>query len=269
MTYSTILTILFLSYLLSCNSFFMYNTFFSIYKKFRLNYDNGEYKIKQKPKSLIVSTPGGLHGFYLLGVSSYIKENYDLTNYIYTGASAGAWNSLFLSFTGNKTEFIDSLLYDNITNVTSMYQLEQTLKETILQKYTNNDFLLDRISIGVTVLRKWFNFKLVIYNDFETIDDVLNCCIASSHIPFITGGLIHRYRGRVTFDGGFFKYPYLNTSVPVLTISPSMWNNTFQPDMSVHDYMYSNDLRFNLTNLYLQGYYDSQQNKKHLDDIFL
>ncbi len=269
MTYFTILTILFLSYLLSCNSFFMYNTFFSIYKKFRLNYDNGEYKIKQKPKSLIVSTPGGLHGFYLLGVSSYIKENYDLTNYIYTGASAGAWNSLFLSFTGNKTEFIDSLLYDNINNVTSMYQLEQTLKETILQKYTNNDFQLDRISIGVTVLRKWFNFKLVIYNDFETIDDVLNCCIASSHIPFITGGLIHRYRGRVTFDGGFFKYPYLNTTVPVLTISPSMWNNSFQPDMSVHDYMYSNDLRFNLTNLYLQGYYDSQKNKKHLDNIFL
>jgi len=243
--------------------------FFSVYKKIRLNYDNGQYKIKRKPKSLIVSTPGGIHGFYLLGVSSYIKENYNLTNFIYTGASAGAWNSLYLSFTGNNTEFINSLLYNDIHNVSSMYELEQTLKQTILQKYTKNDFQIDRINIGVTILRKWLNFKLVIYNDFETLEDVLNCCIASSHIPFITGGLIHRYRGRVTFDGGFFKYPYLNTSVPVLTISPSMWNNTFNSNMNVQNYMYSNDLRFNLTSLYLQGYHDSERNKKYLDDVLL
>ena len=269
MTSSILLFIYFFSYLSLCDSFFMYNTFFSAYKKIRLNYDNGEYKLKRKPKSLIISTPGGIHGFYLLGVSAYIKENYNLTNFIYTGASAGAWNSLYLSFTGNNTEFINNLLYNDIHNVSSMYELEQTLKQTILQKYTKNDFQMDRINIGVTVLRKWFNFKLVIYNDFETLEDVLNCCIASSHIPFITGGLIHRYRGRVTFDGGFFKYPYLNTSVPVLTISPSMWNNTFNSNMNVQDYMYSNDLRFNLTNLYLQGYHDSERNKKYLDDVLL
>lgn len=269
MTRIILILIYFFSYLSTCNSFFMYNTFFSMYKKIRSNYDNGEYKIKSKPKSLIISTPGGIHGFYLLGVSSYIKENYDLTNFIYSGASAGAWNSLFLSFTGNNSEFIDNLLYVGMNNVTSMYQLEQTIKQNILQKYTKNDFQIDRINIGVTTLRTFFNFKLVIYNDFETLEDVLDCCIASSHIPFITGGLLHKYRNRVTFDGGVFKYPYLNTTVPLLTISPSMWNNTFQSNISLHKYMYSNNLLVHLTNLYSQGYYDSKQNKEYLDDIFL
>jgi hypothetical protein len=32
---------------------------------------------KQK---LIISAPAGLHGFYLFGVSAFIKENYNLTN---------------------------------------------------------------------------------------------------------------------------------------------------------------------------------------------
>ena len=41
-------------------------------------------------KKLIISTPAGLHGFYLFGVSTYIKEHYNLTNYIYSVASSGS-----------------------------------------------------------------------------------------------------------------------------------------------------------------------------------
>ena len=40
---------------------------------------------------------GGLKGFYMFGICKYIKENHNLDNVSMFGASAGAWNSLFLS----------------------------------------------------------------------------------------------------------------------------------------------------------------------------
>ena len=56
-----------------------------------LNYTNSN-------KKLIIITPGGLKGFYVLGICSYIKENYNISDYVFSGASAGSWNSLFLSY---------------------------------------------------------------------------------------------------------------------------------------------------------------------------
>ena len=46
---------------------------------------------------IISSKAAGLKGFYMLGVSKYIKDNYDLSDTIFYGASAGSWNSLYLS----------------------------------------------------------------------------------------------------------------------------------------------------------------------------
>ena len=40
---------------------------------------------------------GGLKGFYMFGISKYIKENYNLNNFHFYGAIAGSWNSLYLS----------------------------------------------------------------------------------------------------------------------------------------------------------------------------
>ena len=33
---------------------------------------------------LIISTPGGLFGFYFMGISSYIKQNYPLDDYVFS-----------------------------------------------------------------------------------------------------------------------------------------------------------------------------------------
>ena len=52
---------------------------------------------KYKDYKIISISPGGLNGYYLVGIISYIKSNYDLSNYLFTGASAGAWSSLFMS----------------------------------------------------------------------------------------------------------------------------------------------------------------------------
>ena len=47
-------------------------------------------------KKLIISTPGGLHGFYLMGITSFIKERYDLSDCIFSGAFWSMELSIFL-----------------------------------------------------------------------------------------------------------------------------------------------------------------------------
>lgn len=272
--------------LLEIDGFFMYNTFFNLYRRMTTKKNkeisnniiqNVRVKTIKNPNRLIkynstnkviISTPSGLNGFYLLGVSAYIKENFDLSNYIYSGASAGAWNSLFLAFKGNNTEFINLLLDSNIHNATSVIKIENTMNELILNNYSEDDFELDKINIGVSILKWFFKFNLNVYNDFTSLNDTLECCMASSHIPFITGGLLRFYRNRCCFDGGFFKYPYVNNT-PIFTIKPDLWNSTYTTSSFLGNILQMNKLNVNLTELYIQGYNDTKNNHAYLTTIFL
>jgi hypothetical protein len=96
---------------------------------------------------LIVLTPAGANGFYNLGICYYLKKNYDLNNYIFSGASAGAWNSLFLVFKRDLKELIDIILCDEIKNKKNLRDVQLELKKQILCKYTEDDFELDKIFI--------------------------------------------------------------------------------------------------------------------------
>ena len=68
-------------------------------------------------KKVITISPGGFRGFYMLGLCKYLKENYELEDYIFSGASAGAWNSLFLSLKENDDDFINYIFDIDYTNV--------------------------------------------------------------------------------------------------------------------------------------------------------
>jgi predicted acylesterase/phospholipase RssA len=57
-------------------------------------------------KSLIYISPGGFKGLYMLGVSTFIKNTYDTSDYIFSGASAGAWVSLFMTCKKDNEELI-------------------------------------------------------------------------------------------------------------------------------------------------------------------
>ena len=85
-----------------------------------------------------------------------------------------------------------------------------------------NDFDLKRLFIGVTTVNN-FKIQTNIFSDFNYLEDAIDCCIASSHIPLITGNLTNRYRKFYTFDGGFSKYPYLNITNSTLHVCPEMW----------------------------------------------
>jgi hypothetical protein len=101
--------------------------------------------------------------------------------------------------------------------------LEKYLKKQIMTNYKTDDFELEKLFIGLTIINN-YRIQTQIYSDFENLEDAINCCIASSHIPFVTGSLINKYKNDYTFDGGFSKFPYLMCKKPVLHITPYMWN---------------------------------------------
>jgi hypothetical protein len=255
------------------NKQFLYNGT-SICNNFCQNYDSNK---------IIAISPGGYKGFYQLGIASYIKDNYKLDNYYFSGASAGAWVSLFMVYKGNHNIFIKDLI-DFMNNIKSkrLDFIQNQLKIHFLTKYKTNEFDLSRIFIGVVQFDKIYKMPyLNIYTNFQSLEDAIDCCIVSSHIPFITGGLIKKYNNKISFDGGFSNYPYLkinNLSI-VLNIHPKLWiysdykkqkpspNNLSKIyNFDIYDFtnLFSID-NFNLSQMYYNGYKDSQKNKYLLD----
>lgn len=227
-------------------------------------------------KKLITISPGGFKGFYLLGILTYIKENYDLEDFIYSGASAGSWNSLFMCYKGNPMDFVYKLVDYNIKKTKSITELEYFLKYKLITSYKEDEFDLRRLFIGVTSLT---NFKPTtsIYSGFENLDDAINCCIASSHIPLLTGGLTNRYHNLYSFDGGFSSYPYLDNDNVALHLSPSMWdelkekktNNIKKSIRTLKSFKEIFSIsKNNLMELFDNGYQDAKIHKEYLDKIF-
>jgi hypothetical protein len=223
-----------------------------------------------KKKKIISISPGGYKGFYVLGICKYIKENYDLDDFIFTGASAGAWNSLILCYKHDINNLIEQLVDDYIQNATNIHETEQLIKKMLLQNYNSNDFDLRRLFIGVTTINN-YQHNTTIFSGFDNLEDAVNCCIASSHIPLVTGGLKHVYQNLVSFDGGFSKYPYLNISTPVLHITPSIWEkNMNNKKIRLTDYttLFSKN-KFIFRDMVDKGYHDTYDNKEILDKTFL
>jgi hypothetical protein len=228
-------------------------------------------------KKLITISPGGFKGFYLLGILTFVKENYHTDNLIFSGASAGAWNSLFMSYKGDTLTFVYNFLDENIRKAKSLTELQYFFKYKLLSSYKTDDFDLRRLFIGVTTFN---NFKLNtnIYTDFDDLEDAICCCMASSHIPLITGGITNRYKNMFSLDGGFSNYPYLDKD-KLLHISLSMWdelkginsNKHFIKRKMLDIKNFSEFFSFsknNLLELFDNGYQDAKMHKEYLDDIF-
>ena len=174
-------------------------------------------------KKNIKLTPGGIFGFHDTGICKIIKESINLNNLIFSGASAGSWNALFMVFKHKNIDKIIKIIFEiNFDKISSIYKLQLELKNKILENFNSEDFDLDKLFISVCVLDN-FNFKHHIYTEFTSLENALDCCIASSNIPFLTGKLILKFDNKICFDGGFLSNPYLYFGNNVLTINNSMW----------------------------------------------
>ena len=212
-------------------------------------------------KKIISIHGSGYYGFYNLGICCYIKEHYDTSNYIFSGTSSGAWNSLFMTLKDNqnikrmKKILMNNKLYKNKNGK----QILHTLKHKILKKYTVDDFDLRRLFIGLTTIGKTH-----IHTDFENLEDVLNGCVSSSNVPFVSGSIFNMYRNASALDGIFCKSPYVTTNENVLHIHHTMWNKNKKIKVSLFKPNF-----FNLEELYEKGYQDTAlYGKEKLDKLF-
>lgn len=234
-------------------------------------------------KKIIYISPGGYNGFYMLGITSFIKENYDTTDCIFYGASAGAWLSLLMTTNKKHIEIIDKMkildLDNKIYNKDLKIIMEQNIKKTLLENYTYNDFDLDRLFIKVSQFDdNSLHLKRYIYTGFKDLNDAVDCCIASSHIPFVTGGLIKTYNNKITFDGALVRLDDNDIIKPKLCITPELWNKCKK--ISKGDTIYQNlkylykttswlnSKNYDFISLYETGYNNAKQNKEYLDNIF-
>lgn len=219
-------------------------------------------------KRLITISSGGFLGFYMSGVCKYIKTHYQLDNVVFSGASAGSWISLILTYKGDPGDIYGMLLSSNVFGATSISHVEDLIKECLLTHYSTEDFELDRLYIGVTIFQNW-GFENVVYSNFDSLTDAINCCIASSHIPFVTGGSTYTYRNALSFDGGFSKYPYLKTITPTFHITPEIWNKNKKDAWKLENFttLFSRDKYDFIKNLDA-GYHDTLENKHIIDLLF-
>lgn len=224
-----------------------------LYKKYKIKHQNYD----------IVLAPGGMLGFYTLGICHYIKNNYNINNKKIIGFSAGSFNIIFMSLKNeNNNEYLSKLFNLNIRgndNITDMIML---LQKNILLEINFDDLLLENKSIGLTSN----SLKLQDVNSFNTTKEIVNCCVASSFIPFITyNDFFYFYKGKDYYDGGIM-YHFLKRTLKkkCLIISYKMFNRW-------------KNCRFNLLkkknvsiyDLYMLGYHDATNNKALFDSYLL
>lgn len=229
----------------------------------RLEYNNiTDYYFDSKyisNKKIINISPAGLKGFYEMGVCTHIKENYNTDNYVFSGASAGAWNSLLMSYKGNIINFKNIIFDIDFNNIKSIYHLQLIFKQKLLNNFSSNDFDFKRMFIGVTVFEK-LQFNNYIFTDFDSLEDAIDCIIASSNIPFLTGKLLLKYRNKICFDGGFSKDPFIHHPNDNILIHPELYQNALDyQNMNIIDFDLFNVDYKQLIKLFEQGYSDSMK----------
>jgi len=212
-------------------------------------------------KNIITISPGGLYGFYDAGICSMIKQKYNLDNCIFSGASAGAWNSLFISYKNNIDDLVNNILDIDINNTMSIMSIQKMLKEKILNSHSSEEFNLEKIYISVCVYEN-MSLHNYIYTDFVNLEDVINCCIASSNIPFITGNVIYKYNNKISFDAGIFKNWSFIFAIPTFNINNSIWGRK-RFITSLFD-----NVNNNIKELYSEGINDTMNNFDTISKYF-
>jgi len=217
-----------------------------------------ETKIINK-KNLHIS-PGGLYGFYDYAICEYIKQKYILTDYIFSGVSAGAWNSLMMVYKYNNLSF--DKIFEKVKNneINSIKKMQLELKKFLLSNSNTEDYELDKLFITVCVIEN-STIRNYIYTDFTSLENAIDCCIASSNIPFITGDLFYKFDNKISYDGGFLKNQQIIIKRPNLIIS----NSIFGKKRKITSLFNSKN---NIIDLYKEGIYDCENNCDKLNDKF-
>ncbi len=157
---------------------------------------------------------GGCGGSYsyLLGVGSYLQQNYDLSNVVFSGISGGNIIALLLIL---EMDIDDAFRHINIPfllrlqsyKMKSFYNFIPEFKKELLNiiNVDKNNYLkaCGRLYVNIT---RVFPFKNEIISNFTSNEDLIDCILASSHIPVYSNTLFYTFRNSYYLDGYLSAY---------------------------------------------------------------
>jgi hypothetical protein len=216
----------------------------------------------------------GLFLPYSLGVLGYIKKNVPITKYKLTGISGGAWCSLLYlleddlsdhdkiwNYTmGGNNHDLKINLYSNLNMFHS--NVEKNLK------YRYKDISPDIIkNLPLTIgASKFDNYKLNIRqqkkSEFSNVNRLIDFCVCSSYIPYISGILMcNKYDDDYYMDGDFTRDKInmpIKSEPNILAVHRHMWGRKFK----CNNYVYTDieTSRF----LFEMGWNDTENNREKL-----
>lgn len=210
---------------------------------------------------------GGCGGSYsyLLGIASYLQKNYDLSNVVFSGISAGNLMGLLciLNIDIDKVFYninIPFLLKLQNYKLKAFYNFIPEFKK-ILLKILNKDKnnykkVSGRLYINIT---HFPSFKNEIISEFYSNEDLVDCILASCHIPFYNNTLFYKFRNYYYLDGYIssddsFKSCFLGLNYMTIKFNIYMFRQLDNYFLLISTCEILSD------KLYKQGYFDIQNN---------
>ena len=212
----------------------------------------------------------GLYIPYTLGSLAYIKKYGNINNYHITGISGGSFASIIYYLEDDLTDhdklwkiFVGKDDDCNIIVGKNLDKFQKSLKNNLLNRYRNiSDTIIKNAPISIIVSK--INNNIIQnekINNFDNLEDLLNYCICSSYIPFISGGtLTYNYKNTDYFDGCILKddshFLCKDKCDYNIYIHKKIWNRKF----NFLNYFYLNK---NISkNLFEYGWNDTKKNFK-------
>ena len=218
---------------------------------------------------------GGLL-YYYMGIANFIQENYNLENISYCGVSGGSipsfllssglsikdiWNDTFIPWMNNINNKKINEMFSNNSIEFLIKKLEKHIDNEIINNSINNKLCIKLSKIS------FFEIEEEYINNWENLNDIIECIIASCWLPIIFGSVTRNYRGNEYIDGGFPR------SIDNRENSLHIRINSFQKiSEEIKVLLFASSL--NMINsidmaekLYKQGYEDASNNKEYFSGL--
>jgi predicted acylesterase/phospholipase RssA len=161
-------------------------------------------KYTDYPKEIdIVISGGGFLGFYLLGVDKVLrklKSQGNLKIKRFAGCSVGAICSVLMC-----CEVPSELVYETLFGLTEDPHFFLHLKDQLLKILPKNAYQIcnDRVFIVASRITR-YGVKKTIFSTYESNEDLVYACLASSNFPIIVNKFLYFYHKDEYFIDGCF-----------------------------------------------------------------
>jgi hypothetical protein len=181
---------------------------------------------------------------YSIGALGYIKKNMCINDYNLTGISGGSFASVIYHFENDLSDH--NLIWNKIIGDDkyvikfnkNLEEFQQIVKINMMNIYKDVDVKDVPISIIVSKINnlKIKNEKISKFNDLE---ELIDYCICSSYIPYISGKTFSKkYKDFNFIDGGIFKNLHHFDCIDKCENSIYIHRNMANRNFNYKDYLY-------------------------------